>query len=143
MADHVLVPMDASELSREALLHALDEFPDATITTLHVTNPIEDTFVAGEEDFSADFEALEERSREIATSILDTAEEIAAEHDRTVGTERAFGAPAAEIVEYAEDHGVDHIVLGSHGRSGLARLFLGSVAEKVTRRSTVPVTIIK
>ena len=143
MATQVLVPMDASPKSRKALTHAIEDYRDAEIIVLHVTNPIEDTYMTGEEDFMTDFEALEERSSEEAERILEDAREIAADHGVEITTERVFGAPATKIVEYAEEHGVDHIVLGSHGRSGLARLFLGSVAEKVARRAPVPVTIIK
>lgn len=143
MARQVLVPMDASPKSETALEHALREFADATITVLHVTNPIEDTYMTGEEDFMTDFEALEERSREEAETILSNAKATAEAHGVDISTERAFGPPASKIVEFAEEHGFDHIVLGSHGRSGLARLFLGSVAEKVARRAPVPVTIIK
>lgn len=143
MVSHVLVPMDASPKSRKALNHALREFRDAEITVLHVTNPVEDTYMTGEEDFMADFEALEERSREVAQSILETAEEIAEKHGRSIHTDRTFGPPATKIVEFAEDHEIDQVIIGSHGRSGLARLFLGSVAEKVARRAPVPVTIVK
>jgi nucleotide-binding universal stress UspA family protein len=46
------------------------------------------------------------------------------------------------VLEYADDHGIDQIVLGSHGRSGIDRMLLGSVAETVTRRARIPVTVI-
>lgn len=61
--------------------------------------------------------------------------------DLTAVTE--FGRPARTIVEYVEDHDVDHVVVGSHGRSGLSRTLLGSVAERVVRRSSVPVTVVR
>jgi nucleotide-binding universal stress UspA family protein len=51
------------------------------------------------------------------------------------------GKPARAIVEYADDHDIDQIVMGSHGRSGVTRILLGSVAESVVRDSTVPVTV--
>ena len=44
---------------------------------------------------------------------------------------------------YAEENDIDHIVVGSHGRGGVSRMLLGSVAETVARRSSVPVTIIR
>ena len=49
------------------------------------------------------------------------------------------GSPAAEIVAHSQAGGVDLIVIGTHGRSGLAHLLLGSVAERVVRQATVPV----
>ncbi|HUY31777.1 MAG TPA: universal stress protein [Pirellulales bacterium] len=53
------------------------------------------------------------------------------------------GAPAAEIVRLAEESGAEMIVMGTHGRTGLGRLLMGSVAEAVLHRATCPVLIIK
>lgn len=49
------------------------------------------------------------------------------------------GAPYAEIVEYAKEAGIDLIVIGTHGRSGILHALLGSVAEKIVRKSPCPV----
>lgn len=54
-----------------------------------------------------------------------------------------LGDAAAEIVRMAENRGVDMIVMGTHGRTGLAHVFLGSVAEKVVRTARVPVLVVK
>ncbi|WP_331234480.1 universal stress protein [Natronorarus salvus] len=51
------------------------------------------------------------------------------------------GQPSDVIVEYAEEEGIDHIVMGSHGRSGLSKIVVGSVAESVIRDSQASVTI--
>jgi universal stress protein A len=53
------------------------------------------------------------------------------------------GSPAVEILRYAEERTIDLIILGTHGRSGLAHIWLGSVAEQVTRQSKCPVTIVR
>ena len=53
------------------------------------------------------------------------------------------GNPAQEIIEFAKSNGVDFIVMASHGRTGLARLVMGSVAEEVTRKAPCPVLIVK
>lgn len=53
------------------------------------------------------------------------------------------GAPADELLAFAERTGVDLIVIGSHGRTGLTRLIAGSVAEQVMRRSKCPVLVVK
>lgn len=52
------------------------------------------------------------------------------------------GEPADKILTFAGDWSADMIVVGTHGRKGLARLLMGSVAEKITRHSSIPVTII-
>jgi hypothetical protein len=53
------------------------------------------------------------------------------------------GDPATEIVQYARDAGIDLIVMGTHGRTGLDRLLMGSVAEKVLRDSPCSVLVVK
>jgi nucleotide-binding universal stress UspA family protein len=53
------------------------------------------------------------------------------------------GTPHRRIVEYAQDNDVDLIAMGTHGRTGLGRLLLGSVTEKVVRTSPVPVLTIR
>ncbi len=52
------------------------------------------------------------------------------------------GRPFEQIVEYAEQHHVDLIVIGSHGRTGLGRLLMGSVAERVVRHASCPVLVV-
>ncbi len=54
-----------------------------------------------------------------------------------------FGTPADQIVNYAKEYEVDMIVLGTHGRTGLKRIVMGSVAEAVVRRAECPVLAIK
>lgn len=60
-----------------------------------------------------------------------------------IQTEIKTGEAARTIVEYIDDNSIDHIVIGSHGRKGVSRVLLGSVAEKVARRSPTPVTIVR
>ena len=60
-----------------------------------------------------------------------------------MATDKAVGEPAAEIVAAAQDGKFDVIVVGTHGRTGLAHVLLGSVAERVVRRSTMPVITVR
>jgi nucleotide-binding universal stress UspA family protein len=69
--------------------------------------------------------------------------DVPANSETTVRTVHEVGHPARTIVEYAADETVGHVVIGSHGRVGVSRLLLGSVAEKVVRRSSVPVTVVR
>lgn len=139
---HVLVGYDESEQARQALEHALERYPEATITAVHVNDPREWT-MEGDEDGYQFMEGAYDRVDEAAESVLGEAEALAAEHDREVETAVLVGGPARQIVEYANEHGVDHIVLGSHGRRGVARFLLGSVSERVAERSPVSVTLIR
>jgi len=60
-----------------------------------------------------------------------------------VSTAKSVGEPAAEIVAAAEDGKYDAIVVGTHGRTGLAHVLLGSVAERVVRRAPMPVVTVR
>lgn len=139
MPKRILVPMTYSEESEKALAHALSNFPDAEITVIHVINP---HVHYGTEGYVGYEQILEEEQRN-AEELFETATHIAEEHDATISTEQLTGHTPRTIVEYAEEHDFDQLVLGSRGRSGIPRLLLGSVAEAVTRRSPIPVTIVR
>jgi len=136
----LLVPVDGSPQSKEALQYAVETFPDAELVVVHVLNP-----TAGGSDIDgmiADTAGVISEQREFADEQFDEAREIVGA-DRIVDTDLLVGRAAAEIVSYAEDNEVDEIVMGSHGRDGAARLLLGSVSETVVRRSPVPVTVVR
>ncbi|WP_336022680.1 universal stress protein (plasmid) [Haloarcula sp. NS06] len=141
MPDNVLVALDGSPLAERALMYALETFPNATITTIYVINPI-DSVIDVEAGGLPVAEDWYDTAQERATEIHTTATDLAADHDIVLATVTEVGKPAREILDYAADNGIDQIVMGSHGRSGLDRTFLGSVAETVTRRAQIPVTII-
>lgn len=139
MDPHVLVPFDESEPAQRALEHAIESFPDTDITVLTVigevgsVNDSED--LCYEDDDGAFAELAEER--------LTLAEDIANEHGTSIRTECEVGPPSEKIPEYAEAADVDHIVIGSHGRTGLSRLIVGSVSENVARDASQPVTTVQ
>ncbi|SIR75985.1 universal stress protein [Natronorubrum thiooxidans] len=146
MPSSVLVPVDGSPLSMDALRHALRAFPNAEITAYHAV----DLF---EPDYGTDVDSAYEpmigsdawyRAVDAATDqLFEDVADVAADYDRSVATESDIGEPARLILEYATDEAVDHIVLGSHGRLETNRALYGSVAETVARRSPVPVTVVR
>lgn len=141
MPDNVLVALDGSPLAKRALTYALETFPDAALTTIYVINPIDSVIdvEAGGLPVASDWY---DNAQEQATEIHRTATALAAGYDGTLKTVTEVGKPGREILEYADSHDIDQIVLGSHGRSGIDRTILGSVAERVTRRAQIPVTVI-
>ncbi|TQQ81197.1 universal stress protein [Halonotius terrestris] len=140
MARRLLVPLDGSPPSQEALRYALDTFPDATIVLVHVLTPADSGVSA--DGLLGDPAGVVDDQRERAEELFDEAEATAGE-DRTVERELLAGRPATEIVRCAEEQNIDGIIMGSHGRDGAARLLLGSVSETVVRRSPVPVTVVR
>lgn len=140
MIEHALVPMDESPMARRALEFALEAHSEATVTVLFVANYVDESYGA---EMLLGPETLRERVDDRAERIFDGARETAAEHDATVETATEYGDPTRVITQYAEDHAVDVIVMGSHGRSLVSRVLLGDVADTVVRRAPVPVTIVR
>ncbi|RQG92702.1 universal stress protein [Natrarchaeobius halalkaliphilus] len=134
MTRHLLVPMDDSDPARAALRHALTTFPGAEVTVVHAVDDLE----AG---YGGD-PGMGDVSSSSDPEFFDDVRAAAAEHDASVEPTVLRGTAATAILEYADEADVDQIVIGSDGRAGVSRVLLGSVAEAVTRRSSVPVTIV-
>lgn len=144
MGQHVLVPVDGSSQAKKAFDYVLEKIPDPRITLLHVINPVSAIAYADDEYFDMEaYRKEEQRRRDSVEEMFDEYRDQAAERGLEVETEITRGKPAGRILETVENRGVDHIVMGSHGRSGVGRVLFGSVAETVTRRSPVPVTVVR
>jgi len=144
MDQHVLVPVDGSDRAEEALEYALEHFSGATVTVLHVIDPV--SLIGYADDEWVDFEGYQEareRQRERAETLLDEYRDTVESHGQNAETLLETGDPADRILDVIDAENVDHVVMGSRGRSGVRRVLFGSVAETVTRRSPVPVTIVR
>jgi nucleotide-binding universal stress UspA family protein len=133
---HVMVPVDFSEASLKAL-NAARDLVEATsalhvIHVLPLLHPLDPGVVW---DSWNDAERIQ-HAKDALT------ERLGADF-KDVRLEIAIGDPAREITERASKHGADLIVLPSHGRTGAARLFIGSVAERVVRFAHCPVLVLK
>ncbi|MDY6819987.1 MAG: universal stress protein [Halobacteriales archaeon] len=144
MAKHFLVPVDGSPQADKALEHVFENHPDAVVTAIHIIDPIDGSYSA-ESAMIGFSEEWYQNAQQHAENLFEEAQERADEHGIELHTDTEVGRPARAIVEYAadEDNDIDHIVMGSHGRSGVSRILLGSVAETVVRRSSVPVTVVR
>ncbi|MFC6719052.1 universal stress protein [Natrialbaceae archaeon GCM10025810] len=139
MSERILVPYDGSVPAKEALEYAFEMFSEATVTALYVVPIPEDYWTAFGEAGDLDLD----RGRERGAEVLEGAPAIADERDRELETDVETGKPDRVIVERIEDEGFDTVVIGSHGREGVSRILLGSVAEKVVRRSPAPVVVVR
>ncbi len=140
MGTRILLPVDQSEHAEAACDLATELFTEGTLVLLHVVDPAEASFSA-ETAVPNIPEGWYEQEKQRAEHIFEGIEERAAASG--LETERLIevGKPAQTIIETAEEEAIDHIVMGSHGRKGVSRLLLGSVAETVVRRAPVPVTV--
>jgi nucleotide-binding universal stress UspA family protein len=137
---NILAPVDFSEGSDLAVRHAreLALTYGARITLLHAVEEVMYPSAYGME--MADIpgpEVIERVEESLATMAR---EEIGYEH---VVVDSVIGYAPSVILDYQDENEVDLTVISTHGRSGLERLLLGSVTERVVRRSTSPVFIVK
>jgi nucleotide-binding universal stress UspA family protein len=144
MFSTVVVALDLSEMSRDVLRYAVRlaaSSPTAQLLITHVVpDPLERPWSA--EAIGADFTRVRRTWVSRATDRLETlieAEGLTAGHVTPVVL---VGRPANMIVQLAEDRQADAIVLGTHGYGPVKHLVLGSVAERVLRRSTCPVVTV-
>jgi len=137
----ILVPTDFSDESRAALAYgaALAETFSASLHLLHVLEAI----------VAPEAVPVQYESRQLEAAVEATAwEELRGllagdEYARLQATLAIeWGTPASEIIRYAREHEIDLIVMGTHGRGGLKRLILGSVAESAVRSGPCPVLTI-
>jgi len=136
---HVLVPTDGSETAMGALQYALELFEEPAVTILYVI----ELGSAGPGSPGRLDGGLHSVAEGEADRALEEAADLARAAGASVETAVGVGRPARSIVDNADEWGIDHIVMGSHGRDGASRLLLGSVAETVVRRAPVPVTVVR
>lgn len=133
---HILVAVDFEETSDAAVAYArsLAKKFDAQLHLLHV---MENPFLRPMANNPRDVEAG------ISRRLADRLSEEARHEVRAVSALRKSDSPADEIVKYASEQAIDLIVIGTHGRSGVAHLLMGSVAENVVRSAPCPVLIVR
>lgn len=169
---HICVPTDFSEAADHAVHYgaALAHHHGADLQLLHILEHAD--VLVHHPDFSAHGEVGQAYFRKLEQGEVDLPEPIAAEDPQyaihkflktleggatrkldTVGQDWweglnvlrsvRFGHPVEAICQYASKNLTDLIVMGTHGRSGLARILLGSVAERVLRTSPCPVVVVR
>ncbi|MFI4963472.1 MAG: universal stress protein [Legionellales bacterium] len=147
MYKKVLVPLDGSELAECALEHVKKLAKDGTLGEVVLLNviliplpPIGTDYNAGYIDFTA-----------LANYYLDESKKyLMAQQSKlslegiTVKTESIEGAnPASIIIDYTRQNGIDLIIMATHGYTGVKKMLLGSVANKVLQESHAPVLLIR
>jgi len=145
MFRHLLVPTDGSELSQSAVERAVAfaKRLEARITFFYA-QPDFPLPVYGEGALidPTTPEQFRKAAEEEAKMILNAAKERASEGGVEADSDTVVSdAPAEAIIDAAERHGCDLIFLASHGRSGIAKLLLGSVTHKVLSHTKLPVLV--
>lgn len=145
MYKHILVAIDGSETAQHALKAAirLAKVQQSELLIVHVINEISMSLPEGGYIPDAQ-EAFREAGREILSQAESDARKVGVTAETILLEIDKLGQNAADmIVAEAENRGADLIVVGSHGRRGIRRLLLGSIAESVMRIASSPVLLIR
>ena len=134
MYEKILVPSDGSECSEKALEHAV-KLAEKFESEIHLLYVVDVRMNTAGEYYSNLVGTMREQGED---RLKEKAEEISSK-DVDVQTSVIEGIPHTEINDYSDEYDTDLIVMGTHGRTGLNRLLIGSVTEKIVRTSKVPV----
>ena len=144
MFNRILVPLDFSAPSDAALEYA------RTVATrfgasLHLLHVADDPYRAlySAEVYVPEVEGLRDEILTDATGRLKDRLQSSDIRELGATAEAVIGTPPSSIVEYAESHDIDLIVMGTHGRGGMSHLLMGSVAERVVRTAPCPVLTVR
>jgi nucleotide-binding universal stress UspA family protein len=142
----ILVATDFSELSAAALTYGceLARLFDAELHLLHVVDDLGARLAGLPGGYAGDLERLRRDLEGGAREQIDALLQADNRHLlRSEGVVRTSLAPAETILAYAKEAGIDCIVMGTHGRSGVRHLVMGSVAERIVRLAPCPVLTIR
>jgi len=140
----ILVPTDFSEFSQCALRYGC-ELAQRFSAQLHLLNVVEEIYPLipdpGMTFPPPDTYVLE--TQEVAKKQIQTLPPDDLRGSLSIIREVVTGVPFVEIVRYARENEIDMIVIGTHGRTGLAHVLMGSVADKIVRKSSCPVLTVR
>jgi nucleotide-binding universal stress UspA family protein len=146
MYQKILIPLDGSETGECSVEHASAIAQGCNVTDVIVLRVIEplsaQTLSALAEAGDDSLRKAMERNRQDAENYVSKVVNGLKTRGISGQAVTIEGSAADEILSYAEKNNVDLIAMSTHGRSGLSRFFFGSVAERVSRHSRVPVLLI-
>ena len=141
--EKILVPVDFTVHSAEAIRRAVDlaQHYSASLALIYVYEPLDYALPEGYALYTPEqvgrlMDEFKERLRAVV-------HDVEAMGVSRVESHVLNGSAAVEIVNFATEHGCDLVVMGTHGRTGLSHLLMGSVAERVLRTAHCPVLTVK
>jgi nucleotide-binding universal stress UspA family protein len=145
MYKKILVPLDGSLLAECVIPHleALAKASDGEVELISVIEPVEIPTrgkIALSED---DLKQINREAKKEAHNYLDQIAVRLSKSNIRVHPIILSGKPAESLIDYIADNDVDLLIMATHGRSGISKLFWGSIAEKVLRAVSIPVLLVK
>ena len=146
MYQHIMVPLDGSELAECVLPHVEAIAGGCKVSKVTLVRVVAPLHLYGGVEFSISPEErqrLEVDSMDIARNYLDEMVKRLRDNGIVAQSEVLFGNVIDELVEYADKNKVDLIVIATHGRSGVGRWVWGSDADRILRSAHVPVLMVR
>ena len=142
MKKHIIIAVDLSEANTGIIKEALDfaNQMQAKVSLVSIISMYVDYLHSDMSLLPTQWEEIYDAQKKHAEKELTKIKEANNALDIHIHT--AIGNPKFDIINYAEETKADYIVMGTHGRTGLAHMMLGSTAEYVVRHSTIPVLIV-
>jgi nucleotide-binding universal stress UspA family protein len=140
----ILVPVDGSEPSQRAVDHVIANMQHhKDQADLHLINVQPPLPYGGQASSVVGHASIDDYHREEGQKCLQAARQKLDAAGVQYHFHIAVGDPAEATVRYAQEHAVDQIVMGTHGRGAVAAVLMGSVAKEVLAKSSVPVLLVK
>ncbi|HVN68251.1 MAG TPA: universal stress protein [Candidatus Binatia bacterium] len=142
MFERIIVALDGSESAAEALTVAV-QLAKAEQAALGICSVVDPIAITGTAPPSPAMEIVVRDMEKEARRLVDEAVAGAKHAGLTAAGNVRSGAPAFELLAYATEFNAGLIVMGTHGRRGIAHFLMGSVAEEILRESSVPVLVVR
>jgi nucleotide-binding universal stress UspA family protein len=145
MFEKILYPTDFSDVSKKALgyIKTLKDAGAKEVIVLHIIDEREIAYISHLPEASIDIEKLEKKREEDVKEEIGAIEKELKENGFTVKTIIKKGVPFTDILETEEKENISVVVIGSHGKTCISEMLLGSVSEKVIRKSSKPVLVVR
>lgn len=136
----ILIATDGSEPNKRSVSYGIElaKLSGAKVNVVYVVDTAAFASIPMDAGWEMMYELLQKEGVEVTQQIVDDAKALGIEIESSL----LEGHPSHEIIEFAQNNDSDVIVMGTLGKGGLDRFLLGSVAEKVTRNSKIPVLVV-
>ncbi len=146
MYQHIMAPLDGSELAECVLPHVESIATGCNVSKITLTRVVTPLHMYGGAETRLSPEErhhLEADSVEVATAYLEEKAQLLRDKGILVETAVLLGNVLDELCDYITEKGVDLVVIATHGRSGVSRLFLGSVADRLLHHAPAPILMVR
>jgi nucleotide-binding universal stress UspA family protein len=141
MYKRILAPLDGSKLSECILSHVQAIAKGCSVPEVILLRVVEPMPQVSESSYEK-VQAFKERNFEASRKYMNPIAEQLKKEGVSATVDVIEGTPVEKILDYIKTHNIDLVIMATHGRSGVARLMMGSVADKVLRQSGVPVLVV-